>query len=260
MMAVWAKIKFLWETMLGSTGSTLTATSTATGDYAVSYLYNMLETNRWKSANTTTPMYVSYDAGSGNTKTADYLAIIGHNLKTIGATITLQYSSDNVTYYDCFTGFAPTADTVILKEFTSPGAYRYWRLKITGTLSAAPYMTICIWGNKTELDYASASFDPYAQEIKANVNLSYGGHVAGVHTLYTERNMSLRFDDADATLYGKVKTWWDMSGLKNFFVAWETANNPDDVFLMYPEVKFDNPLKNGGVWRDIAIKLSGRKE
>lgn len=260
-MATWAKIKFFWETMLGSTGSSLAATSTASG-YTLTDIYNMLETNMWKSAVTTDPQYITYDAGSGNTKTADYLAIIGHNLATIGATITLQYSTDNFAadINDAFTGFAPTADTIILKEFTAPAAKRYWRLKISGTMSAAPYMTLCIWGSKTELDYASASFDPYDQDVKAAVNLSQGGFVTGIHTQYTERALSLRFDDADSTLYTKVKAWWDGSGLKNFFVAWETANNPNDVYLMRPDTRFSNPLKLGGLYRDISMNLKGRKE
>src|SRR3972149_6831962 len=169
----WAKPKIYYDTMLGSAGSALTASSTATGDYNASYLYNWLEVNSWKAANATAPMYITYDAGAGNTKQADYLAILGHNLKAVGATIVLQYSTDNFAsdINDAFTAFAPSAETVILKEFTNPGAKRYWRLKITGTLSAAPYITLCVWGNKTELDYATASFDPYQQEVKANTGL-----------------------------------------------------------------------------------------
>lgn len=257
-MAVWNKIKFYCDTMLGSTGSTLTATSTASGDYSVNYLYNMLETNMWKAADATSPQYISLHVP--NSKKPNYLAIIGHNLCAIGATIVLQRSPDNATYTDAFTAFAPAADTVILKEFTAPvSAYDYWRLKITGQ-TISPYMAICIWGEVTELDYATASFDPHEQDVKANVNLSQGGYVAGIHTQYTERSMTLKFDDADVTLYGKIKTWWETSGLKNFFMAWENANTPGDVFLMRPDMKFSNPLKNGGLYRDITINLKGRKE
>ena len=258
-MAVWAKIFFYYATMLGSTGSTLTATSTSSGDYNVAYIYNMLETNMWRSANTTTPMYLTYDAGAGNTKTADYLAILGHNLFTAGATITLQYSSNGTTWNDAFTAYAPSADTVILKEFTSPGAYRYWRLAITGTLSVIPYTTLCIWGDRTELDWVSGAFDPYEEEVKANISKSYGGHIAGIHTMYSERELNLKFDDADATLYNKIKAWWDISGIKNFFVAWDKTNSPNDVYLMHPGLKFSNPFKMGGVYRDIKIDLKGRK-
>src|SRR3990172_5344111 len=198
----WAKPKIYYDTMLGSFGSALTASSIAAGDYSVNYLYNWIEVNSWKAANATAPMYITYDAGAGNTKQADYLAILGHNLNTIGATIVLQYSTDNFAadINDVFTAFAPSAGTVILKEFTAV-TKRYWRLKITGTLSAAPYMTLCVSGSKIELDYATASFDPYQQEVKATTNITQGGYVAGIHTQYTERKLDLKFNDADSTLY-----------------------------------------------------------
>ena len=262
-MADWAKIKFFYAMMLGASGSTLAAGSTeSSGDYDVDYIYNMLETNSWKAADTTSPVYLTLDLGVGNTADADYIAIIGHNLNTIGATVTLQYSTDDFAadVNDAFTGEAPSADTVYLKEFTAPGAKRYWRLKISGTLSAVPYLAICVWGLTTELDYATASFDPYAENVKAAVGLSQGGYVTGIHEKHTERSMSLRFSDADSTLYNKVKAWWDTSGLKNFFVAWETANNPSEAYLMRPGTSFTNPLTNGGAYRNITINLKGRKE
>lgn len=196
-----------------------------------------------------------------STSVADYLAILGHNLNTVGATITLQHSYDNfdTDVNDIFSE-AVSADTAYLKEFTSPGAKRFWRLKIAGHGSVAPYMCLCVWGEKTELDYATSSYDPYSQNVKANINLSYGGVVTGIHKKYTERKMDLKFSDADSDLYDKVEAWWETHGLKNFFVAWETANNSTDVFLMRPSPRFHNPLTNGGLYRDITINLTGRKE
>ncbi len=263
-MADWAKIKFFWDTMLGSSGSTLTATNTDTsGDYDVGYIHNMLETNSWQASSATTPIYITCDAGAGNTRDADFLAIIGHNLSTAGATITLQYSATGAwagEEIDAFTAEAVAADTVYLKEFTAPGAKRYWRLKITGTLSGAPNLSICIWGEKTELDYATASFDPHAEFVRAKVNLSQGGFVTGIHSSYSERELTLSFSQADQALYAKVRSWWEGSGLNNFFLAWDTANNPSEVWLMRPNTNFFNPLTNGGALRNISVSLRGRKE
>jgi len=260
-MATWEVVKFYWQTMLGSTGSTLTATSTLSGT-AVNNIFNMLEGDRWEATDTTSPQYLTYDAGAGNSFDADYLAILGHNLNTIGATVALQYSATGAWAGEEVTVFlvAPTADTVFLQEFTAPGVQRYWRLKISGTLTAAPKMAICIWGLKTSLDYARASYDPNAEDVKANVNLSDTGYLLGIHRRWSERSMSLSFTDADSALYSTVKAWWEGNGLNNFFVAWEHANNPGDVFLMHPDPKFNNPLTNGGAFRDITIKLKGRKE
>lgn len=256
-MATWAKIKFYYDTMLSSVGSSLTASSTASGDYSAGYLYNMLETNMWK-ASSSANQTLSYDAGAGNTKGADYVAILGHNLKTAGAAVYIDRSSDGASWTEAYS-WTPSADTAQLKEFTNPGAFRYWRLRITGA-SVAIYMTLCLWGLKTELDYCSAEFDPYGQEVKASRNLSQGGYVTGIHAMYIERQVALNFEDADATLYGAVKTWWETSGLKNFFMAWELANNPSDVYLMRPDTKFNNPMTNGGLYRNITVTLTGRKE
>lgn len=259
-MAAWAKIKFLWDNVFGITGGNLSATSTASG-YDVKNIYNMLETNMWKAANTTTPMYITIDTFSAATE-ADSLVLLGHNLNTIGATIGVHYSTDNFVadIHDAFTPFAPTSDNALLKEFTSPGGKRYWRFYITGTLSAAPEIVIAMLCNKTELDYATASYDPDEQDVKANVNVSDTGYLLGIHRKYTERSMILRFEDADSALYMKIKGWWEANGLKNFFVAVDTANRPNDVYLMRPDPKFSNPLKSGGLYRDIAISLKGRKE
>ena len=261
-MAEWAKVKFFWETMLGSTGSTLTASSTdGVSDYNVTYIYNMLETNRWKAATATGPHYITCDGGAGSSKNADYLAISGHNLNKVGASVTLQFSTDNfnLDVNNAFLAEAVPSDKVYLKEFIAPGLKRYWRLKITGT-TAPPEAALCIWGEKTELDYMTGSFDPDGEDISANINVSYSGYVTGIHQQYSERRLMINFQDGDPALYQKVKSWWEGSGLKNFFVGWETANRPDEVYLMRPGTSFVNTFTYGGAYRNITIKLSGRKE
>ncbi|MBI2401110.1 MAG: hypothetical protein HYV23_08680 [Deltaproteobacteria bacterium] len=257
-MADWAKIKFYWKSFSGSQGSALEASSTFERT-SVSNICNMLETNLWQAAVGMGPHYIMHDSGEGNSHEADYLAVSGHNFASINALVKLQYSNDGESYLDAFTPFIPASDRAFVKEFTSPGAFRYWRLALEGTV-IAPFIYIAAWGLRTELDYASASFDPNEQEVKAAVNLSNGGYLAGAHAKYIERSMTIRFDDADAALYGKVKEWWEGSGTRNFFVAWENSGHPEDVFLMRPEPRFSNPLKSGGAARDIVIALTGRKE
>lgn len=256
-MAGWAKIKFFWKTMLGSAGSTLGASSTLAG-FDVAHIHNMLETNMWAAAETAGPHYITFDAGESAAAEADYIAVSGHNLSA-GAAVTLQYSSGGQAYADAFTPFTPASSRSFVKEFANPGAYRFWRLRLDNT-TAAPFLSVCIWGTGTELDYATAAFDPYGQEVKGSVNLSQGGYMTGTHTHYTERSIPLRFEDADPALYGKISDWWECSGLKNFFILWEPSGHPEEVFLMRPEPRFSNPFKAGGSRRDISINLTGRKE
>jgi len=261
-MATWEQIKFYWQTMLsdGGSASTLTATSTLSGT-DVNNIYNMLEGDRWEATDATSPQDIIYYTG-GTPVAADYLVISGHNLSTAGGAATLQYSDTGAWAGEevnagIIASFAD--DKTKLLEFTNTGTHNYWKLSLTGH-SVAPKMAIAIWGLKTTLDYARASFDPHAEDVKANINVSTTGYLLGIHRQFSERSMSLSFPDSDSTLYTTVKAWWDGSGLNNFFVAWEHANNPNDVFLMRPDPKFNNPLTNGGAFRDITIKLKGRKE
>jgi len=174
-MAAWAKIKFFWNTMLGSTGSTLTASATeSSGDYDVSYIHNWLETNFWKSDSD----YIHTIIYDGPPKGADFLCILGHNLNEQSITVRLQYSATGAwagEEGDAFTGEIPSADTIYLKEFANPGTYPCWRLRLSSTSQTVKTMAIAVWGERTELKYASASFDPHGQEVKANVNVSQGG-------------------------------------------------------------------------------------
>ena len=248
----WGKVRFFYKHSL--TG--LTATSEAAG-FLVANVLDMLEGTLWK-ATSSSDQYIAFDAGSGNTYTADYIAIAGHNLKTRAATLTLQYSTNGADWSNAFTGFAVVDDKALVKEFTTQ-TVRYWRVKLS-SMSGIPYIAICIWGQAIELDYASSSFDPHAEDNKANVNLSETGYVLGIHNRYSERQIDLIFNDADDTLYQKCKTWWDTSGLKNFFVSWEPTSHATEVYLMRPDSSFKNPLQIGGLYRNITINLKGRKE
>ena len=195
---------------------------------------------------------------------ADYMVLYGHNLNTIGATAVLQYSTDNFVsdVNDVFTPEAPTADTAYLKTFSNPGLHRYWRLKITGTLSAAPFLRISAWGLQTELDFASVSFDPNQQDTNANINETQGLFLAGIHVKSIQRRLSIRFTNKAPVLYDKIETWHESHGLKQFFIAWELGNNPSDVWLMRSAPRFNNPLRSTGdnSRRDITLNLTGRKE
>lgn len=262
-MTEWAKIKFFWDQILNNEGSSLVADSTDTmADYDVDYLFNIMETNFWRSASTTDPQYITLDLGVSGDADADYLAILGHNLNTIGAIVTLQYSNDNFSgdINDAFTGEAPAADTVYLKRFTAPSAQRYWRLKLSDTMSAAPFMAICIWGEETELDWVQTAFDPHAETVVANRTVSYAGFITGTHIRHTERTLQLSWNEVESALYDKVRAWWDGSGLNNFFVAWDVTNNASDVYLMRPDMTFNAPFSGKGDLRNITIRLKGRKE
>lgn len=244
----WSKVKFFY--IHGLSG--LTATSEAAG-FLVANVLDMLEGTLWK-ATSSSDQYISFDAGVGSTYTADYIAIASHNLKTV----TLQYSSNGSAWSNAVT-FAVTENKVVVKEFPSQTA-RYWRAWLSD-LTGIPYIGICIWGQAVELGYVwGTSFDPNAQENKANVNISQTGYLLGIHNNYTERQIQINIKNATPAVYDKVAAWWEASGLNNFFVAWNISGDPNAVYLMRPDSKFSNPYQAGGTRRHITINLKGRKE
>jgi len=255
-----SKLKFFWQNMLGSTGSTVSApTTNSTGDYSIDYVHNWLEVNSWKERSTaiSTSRAITFDAGVGNTYPADYLAIYGHNLN--GSTITLDASSDNfATSTNLAVSFVAGTTGAILSEFTSPGSFRYWRMTFSRSTTTESYISILSLGTKTELDYIQAPFDPYSQEINANVNLSQGGYVTGIHTRYTERQLSINLNNQSTAVYASVKSWFETHGPKNFIAAWDSTGSSADVWLVRPDLSFKNPI-NADHFRDIQIELTGRK-
>ena len=264
-MATWAKVKFYYISIPEQSVVTATATSTeSTGDYSVDYVASPLEGTFWQveDSGMASTQTIVWD-GNGSTFDADYFAVIGHNFNTAGVTIALEHSTTGAwggEEVDTFTPYAPSDDLIQLKEFTAPGVKEYWRLKITSVTGAAPYAAIIKFGLKTELDYANSGFDPHEQTHNTTTSISQGGVVTGVHEIFIERRMQLKFNEVDSTLYGKVKSWIDDNKTKNFFVAWELANNATEVFLMRSVNTFMNPLVFGGAFRNISISLVGRKE
>ncbi len=257
-MSAWNKIKFFWDNIFGIVGGTLTASSTATG-YDKANIHNGLEVNSWK-ATSAADQWLRIDTYSAST-TANALVVHGHNLGTVSADLSVWYSTTGAWAGEqvaAKTATAITSDNTILFEFAEQTA-RYWGIFMSGSMTAAPEIQNAVLCNKTELDYASTSFDPHGQTAVSEVNITQGGYVSGIFTSHIEREMSLAFQAADAALYAKVKDWWERNGMKQFFVAYETANSPNDVFLMRPDGKFNNPLTNGGAYRDITINLKGRK-
>jgi len=251
---MWSPVELYYNHSLAG----LVATSEATG-YPVSNLLNRIDGNFWKATSTAT-QYITFDAGVGNTYSPDYLLIYNHNLHTAGATIVVQYSTDNfaANTVDAFTAYAPADDKVILKPFTAI-AKRYWRLKISGA-TVAPWIALCQWGPKTDLDYADA-INPYDLENKGIVNVGDTGVVQGIHNKFIEYALQIKFLDADLTLTNKLIAWEAAVGLGLFAISWDPGDHSNDIRVMRrKDGKFTAPLKVGGLYADLSMNLIGKKE
>ena len=186
----------------------LDVTSTAAG-FNVLNLKNLRAYTFWKATNNAT-QYIVVDCGSE--KTADCLAILGHNLGSIGATVTLQSSADNFnpSVNDAFAGVAVTSDRIFFKEFAAPVARRYWRLKIDGA-SAAPQIAVLMFGNKLQFPYPPETpFPPYEESVETDTKRSKAGHLLGSVVRYFPRKMEARFTTLSRDfVFNTYKPFWE---------------------------------------------------
>ena len=156
-------------------GGAITATYTGAGD--VLNLKDLRTYTYWEGSGVA-DHYVKINCGS--VLSANALGIIGHNFATIGATISVECSSDNfaadVTV--ALPGFIPASDKALLNKYTSQ-AKTYWRLKMSG-MSAAPRMAILMIGTLLEFPAClHGGFDPSPEQINSRSKRSKTGNLLG---------------------------------------------------------------------------------
>lgn len=258
----WGNVTLLWKHILANL-----VASSVDASYPVSNILLRREGSWYLAGGTTTPIYI-YPAsgpGGGSALTADFLFISGHNLATIGATVTLQHSTTGAWAGEevNIATYAPTNDKTFALLFTS-ASKDYWRLRFAGTLSAAPQIAICYWGERAEIGLCVSSFDPNKRTTKSNIKKTQGGVISGIHKKYRERgSITYNFGkiDADGAEYTDLDEWDLNIGQAPFGVIWEPINHSTEVYLLHDkEGNFDMPLVDGGLYRMAKLNLTGRME
>ena len=240
-------------------GFVLTPTSEETG-FEAANLIDGLDVTWWLSTSGAT-QYLTYDSGAGNTIDFDYLAVgAGHNLFTVGATITWQRSVDASAWVDVVSGVAPSDDKSFVKRAGSTQQYRAVRVAITGATGTIAISLLYI-GLKTVLEFADL-YDPQRRKRNQVINITEGGRLAGGAIRYTQRQIDLKFRVVSEALYDKLDALWQNHGLKLFFLAWEPGDNLGDIYPVYIDSPDRNApfILNSGVLRKDGLKLKGLYE
>jgi len=151
--------------------SSITVTSEAAG-YEKENAYDWLTWDHWKPS---APGTVYYTVDLGSAQSIDAWGIVAHNLGVNGASIKLQYSSDNFAadINDVATAISPDSTETIMKTFTSISA-RYWRWEIVSA-STASQIGLLFIGVKMEMPSAlGVGFAPdgLAPGYESRYNLS----------------------------------------------------------------------------------------
>ena len=116
--------------------ATVLVTSAAAG-YPGYRLYDRFLGKMWQATGVEDQI-ISADQGGGVPQAVDTLAIpAGHNLA--GATLYLEYSSDNIKWFKPpgVPSWGQPDNNLIFKQMSAPQSYRFWRFRIVGP-SVAP--------------------------------------------------------------------------------------------------------------------------
>jgi hypothetical protein len=240
----------LYESRLND--ATPVASTTAAG-YDVLNLRDARPYTFWKP--TAVPATVTVDCGSS--KSADYLAVYGHDLFATGCTIEVRKSTDNFAANDVLVNtHTPTDDEPILRLFTSTSS-RYWRLRVlTGT---APTLAIAMLGVKIEIPAGvREGFDPVGRVIKAQYNRSNAGHPLGKVIQFREWKERLVFELvswtwARDTWKAAAEAWLES---EPWLFSWNADTYPKETYLVSMDGQWATPHRSGQIC-DLEVPVTG---
>jgi hypothetical protein len=224
-------------------GSTLTASTTATG-YYVDNLKTGSTYDTWQPTSVTS--HITVDMGSPTT--VDCLAISAHNLGTVGTHVTLQYSSDGASWSNVSDetltpiDVAPTTDDTLLILLTSE-TKRYWRV---GFQIAIPTVGVIQLGERLTFPHGvSPSYVPLWQS--QNVELLNSRSMTGQ---FLGNRVVRRGGDGQINLVPFEHSTLVSTDVQLFKTHYD--NGKPFVFAAYPSV-FDKDL--GYCWRKQGAEL-----
>lgn len=164
---------------LAATG-TLSGTATLAGGAAV----NAVSAGTYSSwlpniSGTTAIFQVSFAAA----KTINFAAIAAHNLGTLGGSVAVQYSADNVTWADGGCGVVTPTDNTPMAFRMADISARYWQFSFSGLTAAAPlYVSVAFLG--LDLIFPRRFYQGFSPvvsptEVQLQSNVSVGGNLMG---------------------------------------------------------------------------------
>jgi len=237
--------------------ATPVASSTASGDYNVSYLTDYRRFTYWRP----NAMPADVRVNSGQARAADYGVLFGHDLGSQGATVQLQGSTDNfATSIVTIASATPANDDPILFRFNST-SYQYWRYYFTG----ASVVTIALALIGVALAFPRrlrVGYDPLGRRVHNTINRSNAGHALGSTVKWEELKQRLSFRNLNSETWLRT-TWlpaW-RAHLRDTAVlfAWDPVNHPTEMRLVNIERGFQSPHQVGQ-FSDFQIEISGVME
>ncbi len=144
---------------------------------------------------------LTVDLGAGKAEEVTCVAFTNHSvyrrIPPGGASVRVEYSADGVAWLDALPNeFGPELPWTFIREWTSVGQFRWWRVTTTAT-PAVSYCGAIGLGRHIEFPEAfDVGFDPDNWKLKNRVNRGRDGGILGVSNGWIEGDCVLDFGPA----------------------------------------------------------------
>ncbi len=247
------------------TTGTPTATDTDSGSaYDAANINDYRTYTTWKAASSGTK-YLYIDAGASDT--ADTLGVISHNMNTVGATVSVEYSATGAwagEEVEALAGFAPTDDKAILKTFNSASG-QYWRVKLLNTLAAAEIGVVFLGERMDMPERVKARFVPELIKIVSDTQKSKAGNILGSVVLHKPYTIKAEWNGLTYSFVNTTyRTFWEdhASELKPFFWAHDIGTFPAEIkYVTVPQnARLERPLLFNDRVESLVLTMEGKHE
>lgn len=170
----------------------------------------------------------------GSSQSVGCAAIAAHNIADLGATVRIQYSNDNATWFDAGAGVVvPTDNQAIMFRWAS-SSHRYWRVFI-GSLTPSDVPSIGVFVLGHELIMPTRIYQGYTPPITSTMselqsNVSEGANLLGSATVRKGSEASASFEYLTDT-FVRGSDWTDFQAHFNdgggTFWAWRPTKYGD---------------------------------
>lgn len=255
MAAVISRIGY--ETLYTTTGVTVTESDEVVG-FESENAYDWKQYDWWKqSALGTSWLRASFVSA----KSADYMAVFGHNLADVGGSVKPQYSTDGGTIWlDADTATTPANGDTIFVSFT-PVSAADWRCLVVTTTGQSIIAGIMI-GEAMVLDRGlrSGFKPPTLSPIKkfkgamSELGVNLGGTVksAGI-----KGDIALKDVDPAWVRSDWIALIEHLNILRPAVFSWDYESNEDEACLIWVTKQISAPRYSSTLYMDVSLAFEG---
>jgi len=249
-------VKIGYETLAERTGVTVTSAQPAAtnpADNAVDWLpFDFYQPD---AAGASIQLKLSH----ASAQSCDYIALAKHDLFTLGARVSVEYSADDATYSTALAATTLADDGVFFQSFTVQSA-KYWRITFDRADAGVIQPSIGIMALGTAFDTSELpqiGFTPPLIDGDAgNTSISMDGTWLGKSIRKKALDMSFDFRLLSPAW---VRTNWTPfmthAQAKPFIISWDDVNYPSDAVMAWVEKKMPMPKYSDAAFNDVSLRL-----